>query len=388
MSESDGQPPPRRTAIRKASSTINSSHPPSSMPSGPLDSKIGGLETKESIESFSTAKSLTSSMSSARRNLNADKSRALPPPPSPSSSSPWDTPFNSRHWPNRPLSSVDAGAHFSDDPTLIADRQTTPVPRNYASEQEQMRWDSEDQSRSLPRSSRLASPHRLHTLSTASTNSFSSSSGSFFGSRSPTSPTVRRDGTPLPPLPPMPPPNKPLPQPVRQVSRTRSASLLGMATTVAASRERDSKAAHRLLPQSSSPPPIVFTVLVVGSPQCGKSILISKGLKQCSLSREQHVSLGGSVDPSTGLTREIRAVSRTAHVSGRPAPQPMEVIEVSSTELLACGSNWPDVIAQGPGLAGTVTGNTCRPRLVDGLIVCYNTADSESWTIAKTLLGS
>ncbi|KAG8899933.1 hypothetical protein FRB99_006349 [Tulasnella sp. 403] len=319
---------------------------------------------------------------------------------------------------------------------------------------------------SKPSSSAIhQSANRLHALSTASNNSISSSGSSFFGGnvRSPSSPRTRRDGTPVPPMAPAPPPTKPLPSPnppARSVGRARSASLLGMVSTAAhvaePSKEKGPiprgsstlqglpkpRLTLRPAPTSSSSSPSTpllpeFTILVIGSPQCGKSLLISKGLKSWGLEKERPIILGeyqtnlelpaalaaslsgassSSTIPSGGkvtrtITHEVRAVSRIAHVAIKNSTYPIEVIEVASQELLLCGAAWPALVANGHWVSGQnvaagvqagvnnvatgdwastngkrSTGLSPRGRVVDGLVVCYDSSDHESWEIAKSLL--
>lgn len=104
-------------------------------------------------------------------------------------------------------------------------------------------------------------------------------------------------------------------------------------------------------------------MLVVGSPGCGKSTLIAKGLMPWSLEREKPIILGhyreavqlSSPPVNTTMmtaSHEVRGVSRIAHVSVKSKTFAVEMVEVSSRELLRCGGEWARVIATGSNLTG------------------------------------
>lgn len=115
-------------------------------------------------------------------------------------------------------------------------------------------------------------------------------------------------------------------------------------------------------------------------------------------------SAGGMA--SRTVTHEIRAISRIAHVAIKSSTYPIETLEVASQELFLAGAAWPAVIANGKWSSGqgtvaagvqagvaTATGLTppnpsaSRGRVIDGLVVAYDSSEPESWGVAKTLLG-
>lgn len=161
---------------------------------------------------------------------------------------------------------------------------------------------------------------------------------------------------------------------------------------------------------------------MIGSSQCGKSVLISKGLKSWALEKERNVTLGtytttvqtppshssisSSAPSSSGFatrTHEIRGIARIAHVAIKNQTYPIETLEISSHELMQAGAAWPAVIANGSwgsdkilsvadgvksGVESLLIGTSHSGRIVDGLVVCYDSSDPDSWTVAKKLLGT
>ncbi|KAG8881912.1 hypothetical protein FRB97_008959 [Tulasnella sp. 331] len=260
-----------------------------------------------------------------------------------------------------------------------------------------------------------------------------SSSASTRNTRSPTIPNSKREATALlPPMPMMPSPsssqlNRPLPSiPTanhgagsRTMDRVRSASLLemmssaagrsssstGKAPTPPASSPKESKPRLTLQPATSSNSRAVslvvpeFCILIIGAPKCGKSTLISKGLKPWSLEPERSIVLGTFHDNSSSSPQEVMAISRVAHVAIKSGVFAVEVVEVSSQELIRCGGEWPKVIGTGSNHTGTGWGagkgkgkestlmDCATGRTVDGLVVCYDANDGDSWKTAKVLLG-
>lgn len=93
------------------------------------------------------------------------------------------------------------------------------------------------------------------------------------------------------------------------------------------------------------------------------------------------------------------AVSRIAHVAIKTGVFAVEVVEVSSQALIRCGGEWPKVIGTGSNHTGTGWGaskgkgkestlmDCATGRTVDGLVVCYDANDGDSWKTAKVLLG-
>ncbi|KAG8990568.1 hypothetical protein FRB90_001708, partial [Tulasnella sp. 427] len=281
-------------------------------------------------------------------------------------------------------------------------------------------------------SSSTSTASRIQVLN--SNPNASSSNATLIGTngRTPSSPPARRDAIPIPPIANVQPPHgKPLPNPnatspsasgSRVVGRARSASLLGMVSTAAAmntapaakdmSRSSSTvqplqKPRLTLRPATTTSPPIPeFTILVIGSAQCGKSVLISKGLKSWALEKEREIILGTytSTNPLVrgGFhTQEIRGVARIAHVAIKNQTYPIETVEIAHHELQQARSAWPAVIANGAwgsdktqsvaegvrsGVESLLKGTSLSGRIVDGLVVCYDSSDSESWTIAKNLL--
>ncbi|KAG8949081.1 hypothetical protein FRC03_000446 [Tulasnella sp. 419] len=292
--------------------------------------------------------------------------------------------------------------------------RSTPVPSTYRSRRhvwESRLWDSEDTN---PRSS-----SRTTTAGHLSDSNRYRSSPSLSSKYSLTrlnTPSTRRDGSSLPPM--LPPPTKPLPPPTpRTLGRVRSASLLGMASTVAAEISANTPSQHRLpspspttahrqpspvndasslrtsntTPTAEPPSNAPYTLLVVGSPGCGKSTLISKGLRPWNVTRQATLTLAkytvpvpaNSVNgtPSHTVAREITGGvwHATTSVKTQTTNQLIVVWEVSSPQLIACGSSWPTVIDNSLGAHNGRGG-------VDAVMFCYDPTDAESWDIAKVLL--
>lgn len=114
-----------------------------------------------------------------------------------------------------------------------------------------------------------------------------------------------------------------------------------------------------------------------------------------------------SNSPSTSgfvtRTHEIRGIARIAHVAIKNQTYPIETVEISSRELMQAGAAWPAVIANGTwgsdktssvaegvksGVESLLIGTSHSGRIVDGLVVCYDSSDTESWAVAKKLLGT
>ncbi|KAG9030285.1 hypothetical protein FRB95_004171 [Tulasnella sp. JGI-2019a] len=276
------------------------------------------------------------------------------------------------------------------------------------------------------------------TNSTFPLSSSSSASGPTRNARSPTIPNSKREAAALLPPIPMPPPpsssallNRPLPSipagngtgSTKGMDRMRSASLLEImnsATGRSSSSTSKVPTTHSASPKDSKPSATSstsravslvvpeFSILVVGAPKSGKSTLISKGLKPWSLESEKTIVLGtyhgptsssGASSSSSTYPHELVAISRIAHVAIKSGTFAVEVIEVSSQELIRCGGDWPQVIGTGSNHTGVGWGagkgkekettlmDCATGRTVDGLVVCYDANDGESWKTAKVLLG-
>lgn len=208
---------------------------------GPPSLLVSSVRNRVSLESFQTA-----------------HSHFIDSPSTATGTTSWDSPFETKRKHRQPHQTTDEEHEdsnyvpFSDISDVEqhvdeADR-ATPVP--YVRERREM---EERDNLMVSHTTATTSSHPKLVLHPYASTSFLARD-----SRSPSSPTMRRDGSLLPPVLPNP-PTKPLPNPKvasRQIGRARSASLLGMAASVAGDMNTATFPPSMLPKVQSSPPPL------------------------------------------------------------------------------------------------------------------------------------